>query len=367
MSTSDPHRPGGATDRPDETDPAIEQTTPGADDAPAHEVAPTVETLDPPTPTEAEPGTAAEPDAVAEPAEPAPAEPIEKPVVEPVEPDAAATETLPAAARTTETTGPSLDTGRHAVVRPAPTPPDEPTPDPVVTPTAAAERAEPTATTTAERAEPTAAPTPEPLAPEPAPVTAAAPVTPVAPAAPAAPAAFAAPTPAAPGDDDLFPDPNAPRSTSVGSHILGVLVGLILGPIGAAVLLIGEAQILDAQVDGWDASTEVLGIVLVTLGVLLLGTVLLLGLWTPAVPITAGTVLTLAGIVYLYLPSIAREQTLNLLTSSGWRLTVTQVTVAGTSGMVLATGFLLLLAGIVIGAARRRGVHLGEFRERHRV
>ncbi|WP_421734871.1 hypothetical protein [Cellulomonas sp.] len=349
MSTSDPHRPGGATDRPDETDPSIEQTTPGADDAPAHEVAPTVETLDPPTPTEAEPDAAAaepvaaEPDATAEPVATEPVEPVE-----PVEPEVAATETLPAAARPTETTGPSLDTGRHAVVRPAPTPPDEPTPDPVVTPTATTEPVEPAAT-----------PTAEPPTPEPAPVTAAAPV------------AFAAPAPTpaavAAGDDGLFPDPNAPRSTSVGSHILGVLVGLILGPLGAAVLLIGEAQILDAQVDGWDASTEVLGIVLVTLGVLLLGAVLLLGLWTPSVPITAGTVLTLAGIVYLYLPSIAREQTLNVLTSSGWRVTVTQVTVAGTSGMVIAVGFLLLVAGIVAAAARRRGVHLGEFRERHRV
>jgi hypothetical protein len=95
--------------------------------------------------------------------------------------------------------------------------------------------------------------------------------------------------------------------------------------------------------------------------------VLLLALWTPAVPITGGTVLTLAGIVYLYLPSVAREQTLNILSSSGWRLTVTQVTVAGTSGMVLAVGFLLLLAGIVAGSARRRGARLGEFRERHRV
>ena len=175
------------------------------------------------------------------------------------------------------------------------------------------------------------------------------------------------PGPAAEDDDRLFPDPNAPRTTSVGSHILGVIVGLILAPIGVAVLLLGESRILQAQVNGWDASTEVLGIVLVTLGLLLLGCVLLLALWTPAVPITGGAVLTLAGIVYLYVPSIAREQTLNILSSSGWRLTVTQVTVAGTSGMVLAAGFLLLLAGIVAGSARRRGARLGEFRERHRV
>jgi hypothetical protein len=35
--------------------------------------------------------------------------------------------------------------------------------------------------------------------------------------------------------------------------------------------------------------------------------------------------------------------------------------------MVLAVGFLLLLAGIVAASARRRGARLGEFRERHRV
>ena len=77
-------------------------------------------------------------------------------------------------------------------------------------------------------------------------------------------------------------------------------MGLILAPISVVVLLLGESRILQAQVDGWDASTEVLGIVLVSLGLLLLGCVLLLALWTPAVPITGGTLLTLAGIVYLY-------------------------------------------------------------------
>ena len=153
----------------------------------------------------------------------------------------------------------------------------------------------------------------------------------------------------------------------MGSHVLGVLVGLVLGPIGVAVLLLGQSRILQAQVGGWDASTEVLGITLVSLGLLLLGCVLLLALWTPAVPLTAGTLLTLAGILYLFVPSVVREQTLNVLSSSGWRLTVTQVTVAGTSGTVLSVGFLILLAGVVAAMARRRGVHLGEFRERHRA
>jgi len=43
------------------------------------------------------------------------------------------------------------------------------------------------------------------------------------------------------------------------------------------------------------------------------------------------------------------------------------VITAATSGMALAAGFLLLLAGLVIASARKRGVHLGEFRERHKA
>ncbi|MBO3083408.1 hypothetical protein [Cellulomonas fengjieae] len=315
MSTADPHRPRGATDRPDpvptsdESHPSIEETTPAGDDSPAHEVAPTVETLDPPSTTSATPTT------------------------------------TPSTAQTSAPTAePGLDTGRHAVVRPAPTPPDEP----VAPARSVDEPADPPAEPAARQAAPT-----ETVAPAPDPVTTASEPTTT--------------KPAAEDDAHLFPDPNAPRRATFGSHVLGVLVGLILAPVGAGVLLLGESRILEAQVGGWDASTEVLGIVLVTLGLLLLGCVLLLGLWTPAVPITGGGLLTLAGIVYLYLPSVARDQTLDLLTSSGWRVTVTQVTVAGTSGMALAVGFLLLLSGIVTAVARRRGVRLGEFRERHRA
>jgi hypothetical protein len=350
MSTSDPNRPGGPDEASsaDDADTSIEQTTPAADDAPAHEVAPTVETLDPPASTE--PIEAADDAAPVEPVDDA--APLDEPEPEPapvVEPEPIAETVEPVAVEPPPTTGtlpigtpvePAPDTGRHAVVRPTPVPPDEPAPDPVVTATPVAPVApvEPVVPVAAYGA---GAETPD----------AAAPVAP----------------PAEPTEERLFPDPNAPRTTSVGSHILGVLVGLILAPIGVGVLMLGESRILAAQVGGWDASTEVLGIVLVSLGLLVLGCVLLLALWTPAVPITGGTILTLAGIVYLYIPSIAREQTLNILTSQGWRLTVTQVTVAGTSGMVLAVGFLLLLAGLVAASARRRGVHLGEFRERHRV
>ncbi|WP_210766400.1 hypothetical protein, partial [Cellulomonas algicola] len=219
----------------------------------------------------------------------------------------------------------------------------------------------------------TAAGTPT-AAPASAPPTSAAPTSPPVPppapgtAAGSQPATSTPPTaPRTDGDETLFPAPNAPRSTSFGAHVLGVILGLLLAPAGVGLVLVGQARILEAQVDGWDSSTEVLGIVLVSIGLLLLGLVALLGIWSAAVPIAGGALLTAAGGFYLFAPSVARAQTLAVLDDTGWRLTVTQVTVAGTSGTLLVAGFLVLLVGVVAAVARRRGVHLGEFRERHRV
>jgi hypothetical protein len=351
MSTSDPNRPAddttapatgeGAAAAPDADAPtasrvagreaAVEATVvqPEAADTPSASRSEPIAGPSTTAPTEVQPAVVEKP-----------ADPVEKPTDPVVEKPTAPVVAAPVA----ETPEPvSLDTGRHAVVRPAPVPPEDPAP---TTPVAVA------------GTPPTSTLVDPPTAAVPAASTSQAPE-PV--------ASYGAITPEPEADGRLFPDPNAPSSPSAGSRVLGILVGLILAPIAVAVLLLGESQILEAQVDGWDATTSVFGIVLVTLGLLLLGCVLLLGAWTAAVPITGGAVLTAAGAVYLYAPSIARDQTLNLLTSSGWRLTITQVTVAGTSGMVLAVGFLLLLAGIVIASARKRGVHLGEFRERHKV
>ncbi|GAA3817815.1 hypothetical protein [Cellulomonas soli] len=166
-------------------------------------------------------------------------------------------------------------------------------------------------------------------------------------------------------DAELFPAPNAPFTTTFGTHVLGAVLGLLLAPIGMGVTLLGQSRILVAQVDGWTASADLAGIVLVTIGLLLLGTVLVLALWTPALPTAGGLLLTVAGGVYLYAPWFARERTLVVLPSEHWHVTLTQVTVAGTSGTVLVTGFLLLVAGLVAIAARRQGIHLGVFRERH--
>jgi hypothetical protein len=293
-------------------------------------------------------------------------------------PDASTTGT-PATTDSPTTTdtpaAPGTDTGRHAVVRPAPTPPPETgaattgetfTPATGSSPGPRTDTTAPTTSPTTARTapDPTAGSTP---APPPAPAPTAAGTGGTTAAAPTAPAATTAPRTSADDDESLFPAPNAPRSTSFGAHVLGAIVGLLLAPAGVGLVLVGQARILEAQVDGWDGSTEVLGIVLVSIGLLLLGLVALLAIWSAAVPIAGGALLTAAGGFYLFAPSVARAQTLAVLDDTGWRLTVTQVTVAGTSGTLLVAGFLVLLVGVVAAVARRRGVHLGEFRERHRV
>ncbi|WP_208012622.1 hypothetical protein, partial [Cellulomonas shaoxiangyii] len=168
------------------------------------------------------------------------------------------------------------------------------------------------------------------------------------------------------GDDDLFPDPNAPRTVHPGTHVLGVLVGLLLAPVAALVTLVGQSRVLTVQAGDWDASLETLGIVLVSVGALALAAVVLLGLWTPAVPLAGGTALAALGGLALYAPGIARQQALAVV-GEAWSRTTVETTVAATSGTLLVAGVLVLVAGVVAALARRRGVHLGVFRERNRA
>lgn len=291
-----------------------------------------------------------------QPAEPTPAPTTPDPVAAPTEridpattagpsSSPAATPAAPAPASRRE---PGTDTGRHAVVRPTPAPPEPAAPRAASTP--------PTAATSGAAARMASIGQPDPASQDPA-------------ATRVAPPAGTAERPAhEPGDDGRTPsavtEPEAPRKTGFGSHVLGVVLGLLLAPLGAAALLGGQARILAAQVDGWDASTEVLGIVLVSAGLLLLVWVLLLGLWTATVPVTGGLVLTVLGAVYLYAPSLAREQTLAWFDRERWHATLTQVVVTGTSGTLLAAGVLLLVAGLVTAGARRRGVRFGVHSER---
>ncbi|NKY11328.1 hypothetical protein HGA09_13090, partial [Cellulomonas hominis] len=137
-------------------------------------------------------------------------------------------------------------------------------------------------------------------------------------------------------------------------HLLGVLVGLLLGAVGVWAALFGQARVLGVQAPGWDASYDPLGVVLVTAGVLVLAAVVGLGLWTPAVPLTAGAVASVVGVVYLYVPATTHVDTVRWFATDTTRVSVTQTTVTATSGTVFLVGALLLAAGLTVAVARRR-------------
>jgi len=161
---------------------------------------------------------------------------------------------------------------------------------------------------------------------------------------------------AADADADRQPDAFAVRRPGggVGRHLLGVLVGLLLGAVGVWAALLGQGRVLGVQAPGWDASYDPLGVVLVTAGVLVLAVVVGLGLWTPAVPVTAGAVAAVVGVVYLYVPATTHVDTVRWFATDGTRVSVTQTTVTATSGSVFLVGVLLLAAGLTVAVARRR-------------
>ncbi|MEN1975730.1 hypothetical protein AAHH18_11465, partial [Cellulomonas sp. P4] len=150
------------------------------------------------------------------------------------------------------------------------------------------------------------------------------------------------------------PEPVRRPGGGAGRHLLGVLVGLLLGAVGVWVTVLGQSRVLGAQAPGWDASYDPVGVVLVTAGVLVLALVVGLGLWTPAVPVTAGLVAAVVGVVYLYVPATTHADTVRWFATDSTTGSVTRATVTATSGTVFVVGALLLAAGLTVAAARRR-------------
>lgn len=339
MSTSDERKDPTTPDEHRSTgdDVTKEQAAVGGESAPKPSPAPAPGTPHPPAP--AAPPTVAGPSwqpAVADPAPGGTAPPTARsPLPPPADEEASA---------------------RHAALRPTPVPPEPAAPG---LPNRAPAREQSTT--------PPPGPSPIGAAPgAPAPTTpgvAASTTTTVMPPA----GADQAPGTTAANDEVLFPDPNAPRTITVGTHVLGVVVGVVLPLAAAIVALLGNSRILAVEADGWVAEVEVLGIVLVTLGALLLFASALLTLWTPSVGLVGGALLTLVGGLAIYAPGITRRWVLDVLTSQTWEATVVQTVVSATSGLLVVAGVLLLASGIVSATARRHGVRLGAFRERHRA
>jgi len=260
---------------------------------------------------------------------PAPPEAVAEPSGPPAPPEAVATDTPPS--------------GRRAAPRPYP--PSAASPE-----AAAAMAAGLIDPPVVERIPALAVPAPAAAAAA-VPVTAA--FTPVAapPTPTSAPAAPVAPTePTVP--DTLLPE--SPAKPGLGRHLLGVLLGLVLTPVGLLLTGIGTARLADA-IDAGDA-TDALGLGLLIAGALVLGAVVLLGMWSPAVPITGGILWGVAlGTAFLAVPDTLADWFESIAGDQVVPDAVDQLTASAVTGELLVTGILLVAAGFAAARSRRRG------------
>lgn len=165
---------------------------------------------------------------------------------------------------------------------------------------------------------------------------------------------------------DAFPVPNGPPTTGFGGHLLGILVGFALTLLAGFLVVLGQSRILAQGVGLSDVDPDALGIVLVTLGALVAGLIVILGVWTPTVPLTGGLISIAVGAAFLFAPVQAHRETVRLISTEQNRVTVlNSITVATTGGLFL-TGILLLAAATALSLVRRRGLALGAFREHAR-
>ncbi|WP_149203651.1 hypothetical protein [Actinotalea subterranea] len=149
--------------------------------------------------------------------------------------------------------------------------------------------------------------------------------------------------------------PERPSRPGIGRHLLGVLLGLVLTPVALLLVGIGVERLRDATGNDGPAS-DALGLTLLGLAVLLLVVVVLLGVWSPAVPLTGGLVWGVAlGVMYLFLPGVVEDV---MAVVAGGRVLPAAADELGDharSGALLVTGGLLVAAGLVAGLARRAG------------
>ena len=133
-----------------------------------------------------------------------------------------------------------------------------------------------------------------------------------------------------------------------------MLLGLVLTPVGLLLAGIGTARLSDA-VDAGD-TTDVLGLSLLVSGAVVLGAVVLLGMWSPAVPITGGTLWGVGlGTAYLAVPWFMADALESIAGDQSVPAAVDQLTASAVTGQLLVTGVLLVAAGLAAARARRRG------------
>lgn len=149
--------------------------------------------------------------------------------------------------------------------------------------------------------------------------------------------------------------PERPRKPGVGRHLLGTLLGLLLTPLALLLVGIGTARLSDVAGSG-DPATDALGLTLLILGTLLLAVIVLLGAWSPAVPVVGGLVWGIGlGVAYLVVPDLMSDTVDSMVGDRVLPAAVEQLTESAVSGQLLVTGTLLLVAGVAAARARRNG------------
>ena len=308
------------------------------------------DTHDDERPPTQEPTGPVEPAGAVEPAEP-PAEPIEpaEPPTEPPPAPTAAPPTLPGAHASPRPYPPSVPEPREDRVSALPPPPATSGPPlDASTPAPASEVGTGRAPTAAEPAT-TPATTPAPML-VPTPVPAPAPAPGPTPVPTSVPTSEGAPTTEYRSRRDI---PEAPAKPGAWRHVLGVLLGLLVTPVGLLLVGVGIARLADiAGTD--DMGTDALGVGLLVGGLVLLATVLALGIWTPALPIAGGAVWGVGlGVAYMAVPD-AMEDLVESITGDV-PAPADQLAQTAMSGYLVVVGTLLLAGGIATAVSRRRG------------
>lgn len=144
----------------------------------------------------------------------------------------------------------------------------------------------------------------------------------------------------------------AATGPSLWEHLVGILLGVVLAALGLLTIGLGAARISELNVDG--IQVDNLGIVFVCLGAVIVAAVLSLGLWTAAVPFTAGIITTAAGGLLLFAPQIGANVINNLLRNNSNAVTIDWLIADGNAGWYFILGILLLVSGIVNSTLKRR-------------
>lgn len=136
-------------------------------------------------------------------------------------------------------------------------------------------------------------------------------------------------------------------------HLFGFLLGLLLTPVGLALLGIGLGR-LDAVAAMRGAGLEPSDVGLLAGGVGVLACVALLGAWTPAVPVTGGVVWGLAaGTAAIMWPRFTEDLLASMVDDT--LVPVDHLARTASGGDLAVVGALLAAAGVAAAIGRHRG------------